>query len=73
MEKFDFVIQDLVTGDYYYYFSGDPEFDEGWRLGNLFEALGFETEDDAWHCGEVDELTQFTIRKRTTHVMSESI
>lgn len=54
MEKFDFVIQYLVTGDYYYYFSGDPEFDEGWRLGNLFEALGFETEDDAWRCGEVD-------------------
>jgi hypothetical protein len=25
MEKFDFVIQDLVTADYYYYFSGDPE------------------------------------------------
>lgn len=62
MEKFDFVIQDLVTGDYYYYFSGD-----------LFEALGFETEDDAWRCAEVDELKQFTIRKRTTHVMSESI
>ena len=72
MEKFDFVIYDLATGQFYGFYD-DSEFDGGWFLGDLFEALGFDTEDDAWRCVEADELTQVTIKKRTTYVTFESI
>lgn len=73
METIDFVIQDLVTGKFYNYFDDDPEFDGAWHLGNISEADGFDTEDQAWHLVEYDELTQVTIKKRTTYVTFESI
>jgi hypothetical protein len=72
METVDFVIQDLVT-EKFYCLDDDSEFGEGWRLGDISEAVGLDTEDQAWRLVEYDELTQVTIKKRTTHVTFESI
>lgn len=73
MEKIDFIIQDLVTNQFYGFYDNDPEFDGGWFLGDLFEALGFDNENEAWRCVEADELTQVIIRKRMVRARWEQI
>lgn len=72
VEQIDFVLMSKEFRTFYSYFD-DFEFG-GWQTDSLFEADGFETEDEAQRT--IDswaELSDAIIMKRTIHATFESV